>query len=138
MQEGGKARSAVAFVRTENAGKTLRTIKRNPSELPAVIIQEPRRKTHAFPRSDVGQCSVMIRAVEIADFFRSNQSVLHRSERRRGTAADHQGSSVKVAFMNNVFFGKRFVLLRNQIDAAFEQFMHRNARQMTCKLLQRK
>ena len=120
MQEGFEGRSALAFMRTENAGKALPAIKRNPRKLPAVIIQKPRREAHALPRGDVGQRGVVIRAVEIADFFRRDQSVLHRSERRRRTAADHQCPSVKVAFMNDVFFGNRVVLLSNQIDATLE------------------
>ncbi len=43
---------------TKNAGKRFLTVKRNPGELSAVIIQKTRRQADPPPGSDVGQCGI--------------------------------------------------------------------------------
>ncbi len=79
----------------------------------------------------------MVRAVEIPDLPGIDQAVLDRFQRRRGTAANHQGASVEILFLNDILPGKRISSVRDQINAAFEQLMDGDPGDMLCLLLQR-
>ena len=62
-----KAFPAIGFVRTEDTGEVFLTIKGDPGELPAVVVQEARGETDAASCSNIGERGVMICAVEVID-----------------------------------------------------------------------
>ena len=95
--------SVVILMRAKNAVEMLLTIKRNPCELSAVIVQKTGRKTDSASGCDVRERCVVIRTVEIVNFPRLNQSVLDFSQRERGSAAHHQRPAVKIGLGYNAF-----------------------------------
>ena len=90
----------IVFVCTENAGEALPAIKWNPCKLTAVIVKEAGSKADSASCSNVGECRIVIRTVEIFDFSAADESVLDRTESRRRSASDHERSSVEIGFMN--------------------------------------
>ena len=114
-------------MRTKDTGEGFPAVKRYPRELAAVIVQKTGRQTDTSPGGHVGEGRVVIRTVEILYFPGADQSMLHRLERRRRAAAHHQGAPVKILLPDEILFRQRIGFVRDQIDAAFKQVMHRDA-----------
>ena len=110
-------------MRAEHTGKALPAVERDPRELPAVIVQEPRREAHAAAGGNIRERRVVIGAVEVVDLPGGDQAVLHGLQRRRRPAADHQRAPVEIFLRDTVFLSERIVPLRDQINAAFKQVM---------------
>ena len=51
----------------KNAGKAFFAVKWYPCKLSAVIVQKTRRKTYPAPCRNIGECGIVVGAVEIVD-----------------------------------------------------------------------
>ena len=83
-------------MRAEDALEPLRAVERDPCELTAVVIQEPRREADAAPGRDVRERRVVVGAVEILHLPGRDHPVLHRAQGCRRAAADHERASVEI------------------------------------------
>ena len=122
----------IRFVRTQNTGKSFFAVKRNPRKLTAVVVKKSGRKANPSACRNIGKRCIVVGAVEIRDFAGADQPVLNSLQRRRRTAADHQRSSVKVAFGDQILLGERIIPAGYQIDPAFKQFVCFDIRYLFC------
>ena len=76
--EGG---SVVILVGAEDAGKALLAVEWDPRELAAVVVQKARCQANTAAGCHIGQCGVVVRAVEIAHLPGGDQPVLDRLQR---------------------------------------------------------
>ena len=102
----------------------------------AVVVQKTGGKAYASPGGNIRKGRIVIRTVEISDLPGIDQSMLNRFQRRRRTSANHQGASVEILFPDDILSSKRIVPVRDEIDAAFEQFMDSDPRDLLRLLLQ--
>ena len=72
----------VILVGAEDAGKALLAVEWDPRKLAAVVVQKARRKANTASGCHVGQCGVVVGAVEIAYLPGGDQPVLDRLQGR--------------------------------------------------------
>ena len=77
IQESCDARPVIFFVCAQTAGEAFFTVEGDPCELPAVIIQESRRKTDSASGSHIGKRCIMVCAVEVIQPPGAGQPVLN-------------------------------------------------------------
>ena len=114
-------------MRAKDTGEGFLAVKGYPRELAAVIVQKTGRQADASSGGHVGKGRVMVRTVEILYPPGADQPMLHRLQRRRRAAAHHQGASIEIFLPDEILFRQRICFVRDQIDAAFKQIMHRDA-----------
>ena len=112
---------------TQNTGKRLFAVIGDPGKLAAVVVQKTGGEAYASSGGDIRKSRIVVRAVEIPDFPGIDQSVLDSFQRRRRASADHKGASVEVLFLNDILPSERIGFVCDQIDAAFEKLMDKNA-----------
>ena len=122
---------------TQNTGKRLFAVIGDPCELAAVVVEETWGEAYASSGGNICKGRVVIRTIEIPNLSSVYQSAVDSLQRRRRTAAYHQGTSIEILFPDDVLPGKRIAPVRNQIDAAFKQLMDGNAGDLFCLLSQR-
>ena len=111
----------------EDTGEFFLTVKGNPRELAAVVIQEAGRETDAPLGGYVYTGGVVVGAVEIIDLSGAYQPPLNGLQRGGGPAAHHQSAPVEIALPDKVFLRQGVIQPDDEVNPALKQVVDGDA-----------